>query len=144
MTSAYLPNLAPDAPSLVEHERFWRYCGKGELRFQQCGGCERVQHPPSPRCANCGSPRLRWIPASDDAELFSFTVVHHAADPALVDAVPYNVAIVAFPSLQWVRVVSNVVDAAAHELRIGMPLVLAWRNGGPGGRLPLFRRVRDA
>ncbi len=87
------------APALVEHLAFWRHCAQGELRFQRCEDCGARRHPPSPLCPMCRSVSSRWELASGDAELFSYTVVHHAASAALQHAVPYNIAIVAFPSL---------------------------------------------
>ena len=92
-------------------------------------------------CPVCVSSQSRWDLAPDDAELFSYTVVHHAPHPALKEAVPYNVAIVAFPSIGWIRIVSNIIDVPGEELRIGMPLRLVWQEQAPGRVLPLFERA---
>ena len=140
-TSTYLPLLHIGRPHLVEHLAFWRHCANRELRFQRCDNCGAWRHPPGPLCAACRSPRSRWDLAADDAELFSYTIVHHAATAALKQAVPYNVAIVAFPSLGHLRIVSNVIDAAPHELRIGMPLELAWQQAEKERQLPVFRKA---
>lgn len=139
MKSIYLPELHIGRPHLPEHVVFWRYCAHGELRFQRCADCGAYRHPPAPLCPGCRSARSHWELAPDDAELFSYTVVHHAASTALKDAVPYNVAVVAFPSLGNLRIVSNVIDAAPAELKIGMPLILVWQPHKER-RLPRFRR----
>lgn len=136
----YLPPLGIGEPTLPEHVAFWSHCSRRELRFQRCGACAAWRHPPAPVCPHCGSAEVRWEPAPPRGELFSYTVVHHAPSPLLAQAVPYNIAIVSFPGLGDVRLVSNVIDAAPHELRIGMPLALVWQEQAPGKWLPLFRR----
>ena len=140
MSTPYLPELPVGRPQLVPHHTFWAYCAQGELRFQRCADCHAFRHPPSPLCSGCHSSHSLWELASDDAELFSYTVVHHAAHPALKTVVPYNVAIVAFPSIGYVRIVSNVIDVAPAELVIGMPLVLTWQAVSDNRQLPRFRK----
>lgn len=76
--------------------------------------------------------------AGDEAELFSFTVVHHAAHEAVRTTVPYNIAIVLYPSLDNLRIVSNVVDVAPDDLRIGMKLRLVWEKAGNGMWVPRY------
>lgn len=139
MRTPYLP-LSVEPPRLADHEKFWNYCSREELRFQHCSACGRHRHPPSPLCPICHSDRYSWELATDDAELFSYTVVHHPASAQLAQATPYNVAVVAFPLLGSLRMVSNVVDASPDELKIGMPLALIWQPRGAGPRLPLFRK----
>ncbi|MEJ6022675.1 Zn-ribbon domain-containing OB-fold protein [Ramlibacter sp. PS4R-6] len=142
MTS-YLPDLGPiTAPQLPDHFAFWDYCAKRELRFQCCSACGQWRHPPAPVCPHCGSAAVEWKLAPSRAELFSYTVVHHASTPALRGHVPYNIAIVAFPDLVDIRIVSNVLDVPPQELRIGMPLQLVWQEQAPGRVLPLFVRAK--
>lgn len=131
----YLPTPPPNPP--LEAVPFWEWCKKRELRFQQCANCGRCRHHPAPYCRFCLSPECVWVPAPDEAELFSYTVVHNAVSEELRPFVPYNIAIVAFPSLN-VRLISNVIDLAPEELRIGMPLRLTWQECSDGTPLPLF------
>lgn len=138
--SPYLAPLDLGAPVLPEHLGFWAHCKQQELRFQRCHACNAWQHPPAPVCSHCGSDRHRWERVSLQAQLFSYTVVHHAPSPQLREAVPYNIAIVSFEGLGDARLVSNVVDAQPHEMRIGMPLRLIWQEQAPGQWLPLFSK----
>ena len=140
MSTPYLPELHLGRPQLVPHHTFWSCCALGELRFQRCADCRAFRHPPSPLCPRCRSSQSLWDLAPDDAELFSYTVVHHATHPALKTVVPYNVAIVAFPSIGYIRIVSNVIDVAPTELVIGMPLLLTWQAGPADRQLPRFRK----
>ncbi|MBL8543726.1 MAG: OB-fold domain-containing protein [Hyphomonadaceae bacterium] len=134
--SAYLPAGVPlPAPDPWEAP-FWDFCNNKELRFQACAKCGAVRHPPAPTCPQCLSGAQDWIAASDDAELFTYTIIHHANHPALKAVVPYNAAVVVFPALGHVRLVTNIVGDAA--LRIGMPLTLVWESPAPGRWLPRF------
>lgn len=135
----YLPDLGPIvAPQLPEHLTFWEYCAKRELRFQCCNECAQWRHPPAPNCPHCGSVGVTWKTAPTRAELFSYTVIYHASTPVLREHVPYNIAIVSFPDLGDIRIVSNVLDTAPKDLRIGMPLKLVWQEQAPGRVVPLF------
>ena len=136
---AYLPDGVPGPEPTFDDNPFWEHCAKGELRFQRCGGCGLVRNPPGPACPRCQSFACDWVAAGDDAELFSFTVVHYSAQGAIAPALPYNVAIVRFPSLNDVRLVSNVIDTPAAGLRIGMELALVFETAGNGRPVPRFR-----
>jgi len=52
--------------------------------------------------------------------------------------VPYNVALIEFDDAPGVRLVSNVIDAAADELEVGMPVQVEWQTTGAGTTLPRF------
>jgi uncharacterized OB-fold protein len=118
---------------------FWDFCRDRSLRFQACSDCDSVRHPPMPFCPACRSAKHDWRVAGDDAELFTYTIVHHASHAALTRATPYNAAVVMFPSMQSVRLVSNIVDCPDEDLKIGMPLSLVWEEPTPGVVLARFQ-----
>ena len=135
----YLPSELPLPTPEIWELPFWNFCRQRSLRFQACAVCGRVRHPPMPTCAICHSFKDTWVEAPDDPELYTFTIVHHPSHPSLKNAVPYNAAVVIFPSLQSVRLVTNIVDCPNEDLRIGMPLSLAWEEALSGYVLPRFR-----
>lgn len=135
---SYLPdNLPPPEPGL-DDTVFWQNLAGRRLAFQACGDCGRVRHPPTPLCPACRSTAQDWVEAPERARLFTFTVVHYAAHEAVRPILPYNVAVVEFPELAGVRLVTNVVGAEAEGLRIGMTLELVWEPFREGW-LPRFR-----
>jgi uncharacterized OB-fold protein len=136
---AYLPATVPGPEPTIDDRPFWHHCQARELRFQRCAACRRLRHPPTPACPHCRSRQDEWIAAGTEAELYSFTVVHHPAHEAVEHVVPYNVAIVRFRALDDLRLVSNVVDCAPAALRIGMRLALVWERAGNGLWVPRFR-----
>ena len=123
----------------IDDQQFWERCKQRQLVFQQCNDCQRFRHPPGPACPSCQSFSYRWVEAHDEAELFSFTVVEHGALAGIEKSLPYNIAIVDFPSFDHVRLISNVVDTAPANLRIGMKLHLIWDEVKDGIPLPRFR-----
>jgi uncharacterized OB-fold protein len=135
---SYLPLDTPvPAPERWE-AAFWEFCAQRRLRFQCCARCGYVRHPPLPCCPRCNSFGIGWVDAPDDAELYTYTIVHHPSHETLARAVPYNAAVVAFPSLGYVRLVSNIVHCPPEALRIGMPLRLVWEVTASDRVLPRF------
>jgi uncharacterized protein len=129
-------------PEALPHERpFWDYCQKRELRIQQCVDCGRFRHPPQPVCAQCRSTRTQWTQVSGKGEVYTYTIVHHAATPALRETVPYNVAIVLLDRADDVRLTSNVVDVTPDQMRVGLRVELVWETAG-GRLLPRFQKAR--
>ena len=123
---AYFPADMPVPVPTLDDAAFWNHCAERRLRFQCCSACERPRHPPTPVCAHCRSMRLHWVEAPEHATVFTFTVVHHASHPAVAGRLPYVVAVVDFPQLPQVRLVSNVTDVDPAMMRIGLPLRLWW------------------
>lgn len=136
----YLPVELPMPDPAPEARVFWAHCSEKQLMFQACGDCGQAVHPPVPLCPACQSANRVWVEAPDDARVFSYTIIHHAAHEAVSGAVPYNVVLVEFPQLDGVRLVSNLIDAAPEEIAIGMALSLIWEEGPGGQWLPRFRR----
>lgn len=139
----YLPSETPLPVPEPWERAFWEFCDQRTLRFQSCARCGVIRHPPMPVCASCQSLETEWREVEGDIELFSYTIIHHPNHPALAQATPYNVALVIFPQMQNVRLISNIVDCRNADLRIGMKLSPVWETPVPGRALPRFR-PRDA
>jgi uncharacterized protein len=109
------------------------------LRFQRCTTCGYRRHPAAPLCPECLSTGFEWARDDGTGSVWSFCVYHRAYDPAFAAAVPYNVALVELDS--GPRMISNVLDVAPDELRIGLRVVADPREVAPGRYLVYF--VRD-
>lgn len=140
---SYLPADLP-APTPDEDDApFWAHCNERRLMFQQCPRCRTLVHPPLPVCPGCQSLERAWVEAPAQAQLFSFTWVQTAAHESVKLCLPYNVAIVEFPDMPAVRLISNVIDVERGALRVGDRLALAWEQGWQGQMLPRFRQVKN-
>ena len=138
---AYLPDDTPLPEPTPDDYPYWESHAARELRIQQCADCGTFRHPPVPLCSRCASSNVTWTQVSGRGEVFSYVVVRYATHPALKQAVPYNVAVVMLEDASDVRLVSNVVDAAPEEMRIGLKVELFW-DAVPGDTfLPRFRKA---
>lgn len=135
---AYFPASMPaPEPESGDHE-FWAHCAQGHLRFQSCVDCHTPRHPPTPMCPSCHSTRSKWVDPGETAELFSYTVIHHASHEVVAPNLPYIVAVVTFPKLLGVRLITNLTDISREDVRIGLSVRLWFDDIGDGMQVPRF------
>ncbi len=132
MTEVAWPLPKPDAVT----QPFWDACRERKLCFQQCDSCGHRWLPPSVVCPRCWTAFFTWVPAAGTGAVFSFAVYHRAYHPAFKRLVPYVVAVIELS--EGPRLVSNIIEAAPHELRVGMAVRLEFRDTD-GLPLPVFR-----
>lgn len=122
-------------PALDDDNRFFWTSGEdGRLRFLRCGGCGYFLHPPLPRCPRCGSREVAPAVVSGRGTVFSCTVNHHSWDGGTE---PYAIALVELAEQEGLRLTTNVVGCPPDEVRIGMPVRVAFEERD-GVWFPLF------
>ena len=136
---SYFPVDMPGVEPNMDDAQFWEHCRERRLSFQACADCDTLRHPPTPICPNCHSTQVKWVQAPDQAEVYTYTVVHHASHPAVQGRLPYVAALVEFPALPGVRLVTNITDIAPEAVQIGMPVELWWDELEDGLSIPRFR-----
>ena len=136
--SYFGPTMPRPEPNM-DDAGFWQHCARRTLAFQACADCGAPRHPPTPVCWRCRSTRVAWREAPALAEVFTFTVVHHAVHEAVAERAPYVVALVAFPALPGPRLVTNLTDVDPAAVHIGMRVELWWDDIGDGMFLPRFK-----
>ena len=119
-------------------EFFWTSGADGALRFLRCQGCRRYVHPPVPRCPYCLHGALAPEPVSGRGDLHSFTVNHQQWVPG---SGPYVVGLVTIAEQDDVRLLTNIVECAEADLRVGMPVEVTFEQCEDVW-LPLFRPKR--
>jgi uncharacterized OB-fold protein/acyl dehydratase len=127
--------VRPRPGKMQETEFFWDGCDQGELRIQQCKGCERLAHPPVVRCPECGSYDLGHRVASGKATLHAFVEPVHPPMPFM--QYPYICGVVELE--EGTRLITNIVHCAPEQVEIGMPLELVFQQPDPDLTLPMFR-----
>lgn len=118
---------------------FWEGVAAHRLLIQRCVGCGELRFPWLPGCNACGSPEWDTVEASGEGTVYSYVVMHHPPFPAFDP--PYAVGLVELA--EGVRIVSNVIGVPYDEVRIGMPVRLAFRRVDEELELPLFRALDD-
>lgn len=124
-------------PQLTDSNRFfWTSGADGRLRFLRCAQCRNFLHPPVPVCDKCLSMAQEVVAVSGRATLAAVTVNHQMWIPTIEP--PYVVGIVEIEEQPSVRLTTNIVGCDAGELRIGMPLEVAFEQY-EDVFLPVFR-----
>lgn len=113
---------------------FWEGLARGELLIQRCCLCGALRHPPRPMCPRCRSEDWDTVRASGRATVHSYVVPHHPRLPAFPE--PYVVALLDLE--EGTRLVTNLVDVAPAEVRIGLPVQLRISRVDDELILPLF------
>jgi hypothetical protein len=118
---------------------FYKFCRDHELRFQRCTRCGTWRHIPRDMCAKCGSFDWSWERSSGKGKLFSWTTAMQPMMPQFKDLIPYSPAIVELE--EGVRMVTWITDVKPDELKLGLPVEVAFDDVTPNITLPKFRRA---
>ena len=120
-------------------KEFYGWCKQNELRFQRCTACGTWRHVPREMCAACGSWQWEWARSSGRGTVFTWTVIARALHPAFQNDTPYAPVVIEMD--EGVRLLSQVVDCAPDQLRIGMRVEVVFDAVTPESTLPKFRRA---
>ena len=118
---------------------FYSFCKQHELRFQRCTECGTWRHIPRDICAKCGSFKWEWARSSGKGKVFSWTTATQPMMPQFADQVPYSPVIVELD--EGVRMVTWLTGVKPDELKLGMPVEVAFDDVTPEVSLPKFRRA---
>lgn len=128
-------------PALNDDNRFWfEAAAEKRLVVQRCSSCATLRHPPGPCCPHCRSLEWDTVEASGRGTVYSYVVAHHPRHPAF--DYPLLVAVVELE--EGTRLITNLVDVAPDDVRVGMPVTLAWLEADPDLTLPVFRPATSA
>jgi uncharacterized OB-fold protein len=118
------------------NEFFWTSGRDGVLRFLRCQVDGTYIHPPAPVCPVCLSRDVVPAPVSGRATVATFTINHQPWYPGLDP--PYAIAIVEIEEQPSVRLMTNVVGCPPEDVRIGMPVQVAFEQYADDVWLPFF------
>lgn len=131
---AFNPKTLPRPTPETQH--FWDGTKAGELRLQQCSGCQCIYFPPRPFCPDCGSRSVSVIKASGRGRLFSYVINHRL--PKWADA-PYSIAVVELE--EGPRLMTNIVGVpqTPEALILDMPVEVVFEPVSDDITLAKFR-----
>ena len=125
----------------TDTREWWQHCKRHELVIQRCTDCGTFRHSPLPVCYNCQSFDFEWHQVSGKGMVYSYIIVHSPAAGVLREKVPYNVVVVELPDAGDVRMIGNLLDCPNEEIRIGMPVEIAWEDINDDVTLPQWQRA---
>lgn len=133
--TGYTKFLPPaDLPDF--HAPFWQSVNAHAARIQKCAVCGTLRYIPRELCPRCHSGDAEWLPISGYGEVYSYTIIHRAPTPAYQADVPYVIAHVTLA--EGPRMISNLIDIAPEDVRIGIPVKITYFDIGEGKSLFAF------
>lgn len=140
------PDLRLAPTPTAESEAYWTGGRRGDLMIYRCHTCGQFFHPPGPVCWRCRSTDVAPEAVSGRATVAAYTVNRQPWIPGFEP--PYVVAMVELVDEPDVRLVTNVVDVAPSDVRVGLEVEVFFEDwtdatGDEDTRvwLPLFRPV---
>jgi len=118
---------------------FWDGTAVGELRIPQCNACGALRFPPGPACQSCEAYDRGHVVAAGTGTVFSYVVHRHPPVPG--KELPIVIALIDLD--EGVRMVGEVVDVAAEEIRIGTRLRVDFNRVDDELTLPVWRPVAE-
>lgn len=130
----------PDPIVTDDSAVFWDAANEGRLVAQRCADCGALRHPPRPMCPHCHSLTIDVADLSGRGTVYSYAILHHPQHPAF----DYPVLAVLVDLDEGIRMVSNIVDVAKEDIRIGMRVAVDFAPTAGDQRVPVFRPAGDA
>jgi len=131
---------APMPAEVPETAAYWKATGEGTLLLQRCSGCSAVIWYPRSHCPECGGGALVGFAASGNGTVYSWTVVRRGTGD-YADTSDYVLAYVELA--EGPRVLTNVVDCAPPELRVGAPVAVEFHPTASSAALVRFHLAID-
>jgi hypothetical protein len=129
----------PDTRIDHDNKEFYRGWLDQKLLMNRCDRCGTWHHPPKPLCPRCWSFEVTPTEVSGTGEIYLLIGLYQGPSAPDVDySTKYPVAVVQLVEQPGLRYASTVINVAAEDLRIGMPVGLTWieRYGAP---FPVFQ-----
>lgn len=126
-----------EPPADRDLQPFWDGTREQQLLIPTCRACGKSFWYPRPTCPHCLSADIDWRPSAGTGEIAAVSVMYRPANPMMADKVPYAVVLVDLDD--GVRVMSNMVEIDATDVRVGMRVELVWEALTDGRHLWLFR-----
>ncbi|MFI1969587.1 nucleic acid-binding protein [Streptomyces cinnamoneus] len=136
-----------DVPEVDDFTRpYWDAAAAERLLIRRCRavGCGAAHHYPREVCPRCWGEEVVWEQASGRAVLYTWSVVHRNDLSPFASRLPYTPAVVELE--EGPRMMSEVVGCSEGALRVGMPLVVAFRRDPAVPShpvVPVFRPVGE-
>ena len=118
---------------------YWEAARRQELVVQHCADCDAPRFPPRPMCPHCHSLGCAWREVSGRGTVYSFVVVHPPVLPAFQERLPLVIVLVELAEDPNLRIVGNLLDVSPGEVRIGLPVEVAFEDAAPDVTLPQWR-----
>lgn len=122
---------------------FWDAVNERRLVLQRCAACGRLQYPPEPACAECGSgEQMGWQEVAGRGHIHEYLVTYDTRILLKQPEQPYNLAIITLDEQPDITFLSNLPGIPADELSVGAPVELIFVEAAPGRLVHEWQVVR--
>lgn len=100
---------------------YWAALNEGQLKLQQCSGCNKWNWPAVYHCGECGSWEHEWKPVAMSGKVFSWTRSWHDFGGPDELKPPFVTVVVELDGADHTRLI-GLLDQADADVRIGLPV----------------------
>jgi uncharacterized OB-fold protein len=119
---------------------FWDAANKERLVIQNCQACNRLQHPPAPRCAQCGSgDHLAWKEMIGRGKIYNYGVVYDCPVRLLQEDQPFNVAVIMLEEDPGIQMFSHLPGTPVDDVPVGASVEVVFEATANGQKVPEWR-----
>ena len=134
-----MPNPVPIPDELSKP--FWDAANAGKLVVQHCTVCNALQHPPRPRCRECGSDQLDWKDTSGRGHILTCMVVDDGRIGAMQPEQPFNLATITLDEDPRVNYYSNLPGVEVRNAPINAAVEVFFKDVSADQKIPEWRVV---
>ncbi|MBI2887548.1 MAG: OB-fold domain-containing protein [Chloroflexi bacterium] len=121
---------------------FWAACNEGRLVIQHCTRCDRLQHPPEPTCAQCGSAdNLEWRQVSGRGRIYSYAVMYDTPVTVLQADQPFNIVVITLEEDPGIQMLSHLPGTTVDQVPWGASVQVEFETTPNGQKVPEWRVV---
>ena len=126
------------AVTIEDHDRgFWEAANEKRLVVQHCTACNRLQMPPMPTCAKCGSKEhLAWKPVEGRGRINGYCVQHDTRVVPLKGDQPFNTAVVELAEAPEIKFLSHLPGVPSGKVPVGAAVKVTFEPLEPGQLVP--------
>jgi uncharacterized OB-fold protein len=119
---------------------FWDAANEERLVIQNCQACNRLQHPPAPRCAQCGSgDHLAWKEMRGRGKIYNYGVVYDCPVRLLQEDQPFNVAVIMLDEDPDIQMFSHLPGTPVDDVPVGASVEVVFEATANGQKVPEWR-----
>lgn len=121
---------------------FWEAANGGRLVIQNCVACDRLQNPPQPMCAQCGSgDSLGWKQMSGRGTIYNYCVIYDCPIRLLQEDQPFNLAVIALEDDPGIQMYSVLPGTPVDEVPVGGAVEVIFEATANGQKVPEWQVV---
>ena len=121
--------IYPSVPPTPGSEPYWEGTKQGKLLLKWCNDCGKPHYYPRGICPHCFSDKLEWREAKGTGEVYTYSIMHASKQPYVIAYVTLE---------EGVSMMTNIVDCAHDQVKIGQKVKVVYKPMEGGGKLPCW------